>query len=181
MPLALFKRSRSQANIAALYGVIVAQARQRVFYADYGVPDTLAGRFDMIVLHLALVLRRLRADGESGRQIGQSVFDAFCTDMDNNLRELGISDVGVPRRMRRFGEAFYGRAEAYDNALNAAGDDLLTEALRRNVFSEEAAGKPERLARYVRESERGLRGGATESIACGDVRFPDAAEFTVRS
>src|SRR6476661_990187 len=107
MPLALFRRARSDGTITTLYGAIVAQAREPVFYRDYGVPDTQDGRFDMIVLHLALVLRCLRQADLGSSPLAQGLFDTFCTDMDHNLREQGLSDAAVPRRMRAFGEAFY--------------------------------------------------------------------------
>src|SRR5262249_18838863 len=117
----LFRRDPQAATIAALYGAIVAQARNPAFYLEYGVPDTPEGRFDMIVLHLALVCRRLgRAQGPDqapARSVSQAVFDMFCRDMDHNLREMGVSDIGVPKKMRKLGEAFYGRLDAYDRAL----------------------------------------------------------------
>ena len=98
--------------------MIVAQARSAAFYTDYGVPDTVLGRFDLIVLHL--VLARLDGDGSSARGIGQKLFDLFCPDLDANLREMGVGDLAVPRRMQNFGEAFYGRQGAYLAALQAA-------------------------------------------------------------
>src|SRR5213078_333931 len=122
-------------TIAALYGAIVAQARDPRFYEAYRVPDTVLGRFDLIVLHLARVLRRLREGNRAARTIAQGVFDEFCRDMDHSLREMGISDPGVPRQMRKVGEAFYGRAQAYDAALAAGGEDTLAQALARNVYA----------------------------------------------
>src|SRR4051812_40435606 len=116
-------------TIAALYGAIVAQARDARFYEAYAVPDTVLGRLDLIVLHLALVLRRLREADAVMRTLAQKVFDTFCRDMDHNLREMGISDPGVPREMQKVGEAFYGRAQAYDAALAAHGDGALAQAL----------------------------------------------------
>src|SRR5262245_47652746 len=95
----------SAATIEALYGMIVAQARLPVFYADFGVPDTVNGRFDMILMHLWLVLRRLHAVGDTAT--AQGLFDHFCSDMDANLREMGVGDLTVPKRMTKFGEAFY--------------------------------------------------------------------------
>ena len=90
-------------TIAALYGAIVAQARDPRFYESYEVPDTVLGRFDLIVLHLALVLRRLREGDAAMSGLAQGVFDAFCRDMDHNLREMGVSDQGVPLQMCRVG------------------------------------------------------------------------------
>src|SRR5947209_5157920 len=94
-------RSRTpKPTIAVLYGAIVAQARDPRFYEAYRVPNTVLGRFDLIVLHLALVLRRLHPDAAT-RILAQDVFDAFCRSMEHNLREMGISDPGVPRQMQK--------------------------------------------------------------------------------
>src|SRR5207253_5630201 len=145
-------------TIAALYGAIVAQARDARFYEAYAVPDTVLGRFDLIVLHLALVLRRLREGNRTMRTLAQGVFDEFCRDMDRNLREMGISDPGVPRQMQKVGEAFYGRAQAYDTALAASGEEALAQALIRNVYAG-ATGHDmaaARLAAYVREAAEAL-------------------------
>src|SRR4051812_22915736 len=84
-------------TIEAIYGMIVAQAREPVFYRTLGVPDTVEGRFDMVLLHLWLVLRRLR-ESEGGVALSQALFDHFCADMDANLRELGVGDLTVPKR-----------------------------------------------------------------------------------
>ena len=108
----LFRRRVRPDTISTLYGTIVAQARLPCFYREYGVPDTVNGRFDLLVLHLALVLDRL-ADESQLRELGQALFDHFCSDMDRNLREMGIGDLSVPKHMQRVGEAFYGRARAY--------------------------------------------------------------------
>jgi cytochrome b pre-mRNA-processing protein 3 len=112
------------------------------------------GRFDMIVLHVALFFRRVRKEAEPVRALGQGVFDRFCADMEHNFREIGLSDVAIPKEMRRVGEAYYGRAAAYDRAL--AGDDQtgLTEALARNVFADatrvDAFPNPPRSRRWLR-------------------------------
>ncbi len=177
MILSLFRRDRRANTISALYGMIVAQARLPCFYRDYAVPDTVNGRFDLIVLHLALALGRLLPDPEL-KAVGQGVFDRFCEDMDSNLREMGISDVKVPKEMRRMGEAYYGRAQAYDTAL-AAGDggEGLVEALSRNLYS----GSPpdtavvRRLAAYMQEAVGGLRTQASAALAAGTIAFPDPA------
>jgi cytochrome b pre-mRNA-processing protein 3 len=171
----VFARHQQADTIRALYGVIVAQARAPSFYATYLVPDTVGGRFDMIVLHLALVLRRLRREPAELGALGQSVFDLFCTDMDHSLREMGVGDLAVPKHMRRLGEAFYGRASAYDRALDAEGEEVLAPTLARNVFSTEGATSPGavRLATYVRAAEAGLNSQPGAAIATGVLRFPD--------
>jgi cytochrome b pre-mRNA-processing protein 3 len=166
----LFRRPNR--SIATLYGAIVAQARDARFYEAYGVPDTVLGRFDLIILHLALVLRRLR---EGNAALAQGVFDEFCRDMDHNLREMGIGDQGVPVHMRRVGEAFYGRAQAYEAALGAPGEGALAEALARNVYAE--AVEPDvaalRLAAYVRQAAAALDSQLLDELARGVVRFPE--------
>lgn len=156
-----------------LYAIVVEQARQTAFYAAGGVPDTMEGRFDMIVLHLCLVLRRLRGEDGALMRAGQAVFNAFCADMDGNLREMGVGDLAVPKRMKKFGEAFYGRAAAYDEALNAQGDAALRAALVRNVFGDsDAADHADVLARYVRKVDRQLAVLPRETLAASKWHFP---------
>ncbi len=153
MILKLFRPSPPVRNIRDLYGAIVAQARLPVFYSGYGVPDTVEGRFDLIVLHLVLVLARIgQPDGrDAARVIGQKLFDEFCRDLDDNLREMGVGDLTVPKKMRNFAEAFYGRQAAYLAALAAADPRELENALARNIFDGAAAGGgPARLSAYVR-------------------------------
>jgi cytochrome b pre-mRNA-processing protein 3 len=150
----LFKRPATTpgsppATIDAIYGMIVAQARLPVFYRDYGVPDTVNGRFDMIVLHLWMVLRRFRAVGVE--DVPQALMDRFCSDLDGNLREMGVSDLTVPKKMLGFAGAFYGRSAAYDAAF-AAGNDQLADALARNVLVSEDAARAAPLAAYVRQA-----------------------------
>lgn len=166
---------RPDPSIAALYGAIVAQARDARFYGAYGVPDTVLGRFELIVLHLALVFRRLRAGDAPLLKLAQGVFDEFCRDMDHNLREMGISDQGVPRQMRRVGEAFYGRAQAYDAALGEHGNESMTQALARNVYPEVADAQvpAAQLAGYVRQAAGDLDGQPLADLARGMLRFPE--------
>jgi len=176
----LFRRS-PKSTIAALYGAIVAQARTPRFYQDYAVPDTVTGRFDMVLLHVVLVLGRLRACTPQHRalaqELSQALFDAFCRDMDHNLREMGISDQGVPREMRRVGEAFYGRAQAYEAALVEGHDEMLRQALARNVYADTPTdeGAVAALATYVRQAARALGEQAFDLAANGVVRFPEPA------
>jgi cytochrome b pre-mRNA-processing protein 3 len=179
----LFRRDPQAASITALYGAIVAQARHPRFYVDFGVPDTPEGRFDMIVLHLALVCRRLgRAEGADqgpARGVSQAIFDMFCRDMDHNLREMGVGDLGVPKKMQKLGEAFYGRLDAYDRALVVAGDAELAAALGRNILGEGApAVEAQQLAAYVRTAANDLAASSVADIGGGKLRFPDPAKIT---
>jgi cytochrome b pre-mRNA-processing protein 3 len=175
----LFRRGpQAGSTIAALYGAIVAQARSPAFYLNYGVPDTPEGRFDMIVLHLALVCRRLgRGEGPdqaSGAALSQQVFDMFCRDMDHNLREMGVGDLSVPKKMQKLGEAFYGRLDVYDGALASAANEKLAAALARNVLGEGApAATARRLAAYVRAAAQRLDAMSIADFGHGDLGFPD--------
>lgn len=183
MILRPFRRSAENRTIASLYGMIVAQARSAAFYVDYEVPDTMQGRFDLIVLHLVLLLRRFAREeatgrGLGGRELGQRLFDAFCRDLDGNLREMGIGDLAVPKHMRRFGEAFYGRQVAYVAALDAADERDFENALARNIFP--GAGidtRAARLARYARAVVRELDAQEDSALNRGEVIFPSPEVF----
>ncbi len=198
MILPRFRRGSHNRNIHALYGMIVAQARSAVFYTGYGVPDTVQGRFDLIVLHLILLLSRLGRENEAGsklgpnpppslrpslqrsigRNLGQLLFDVFCRDLEDNLREMGVGDLAVPREMRRFGEAFYGRQAAYRAALAAADQRELEKALARNIFG--AVGvdhRAARLARYARAAVTRLDTEEEDALIAGKAVFPNPEAF----
>ena len=182
MILRPFRRSAENRTIASLYGMIVAQARSAAFYADYGVPDTVQGRFDLIVLHLVLLLRRLArndgpARGLAGRNLGQRLFDTFCRDLDGNLREMGIGDLAVPKHMRRFAEAFYGRQAAYLAALDAADERDFENALARNILQNMGFDRAARLAHYARAVVRQLDAEAEDALLRGEVAFPKPEGF----
>jgi cytochrome b pre-mRNA-processing protein 3 len=168
----LFRRSARTGTISALYGAIVAQARLPGFYRDYAVPDTVEGRFELIVLHLALVLDRL-AEEPALRALGQGVFDLFCQDMDHNLREMGVGDLTVPKQMRRMGGAFYDRAQAYREAIAEAGDEALAEILTRNIYVGAASQQAHRLAAYMREAVGHVKASDQATLAAASLRFPE--------
>jgi cytochrome b pre-mRNA-processing protein 3 len=174
MILRRFRANSRGRNIAALYGAIVAQARSPAFYMSYGVADSVEGRFDLIVLHLVLLLARLDRGEGAERGVGQELFDVFCRDLDANLREMGVGDLAVPKRMRRFGEAFYGRQAAYLAAITAPGERELEMALARNIFAGADAGRGTiRLARYARTALRQFEAQEEEALLRGDVVFPE--------
>jgi cytochrome b pre-mRNA-processing protein 3 len=158
MVLGLFTRPKPVASVEVVYGDIVAAARLPALYTAMGVPDTVMGRFDSLVLHLALVLRRLRALPAPADALSQELIDRFFKDLDSALREIGIGDVSVPKKVRALGEAFYGRAAIYDEALLPdAPADALEQALARNVLGREQ--EPElatALAQHVRTLARAI-------------------------
>jgi cytochrome b pre-mRNA-processing protein 3 len=170
----LFRRPHGGDSIERLYGAIVAQARDPGFYAELGVPDTVGGRFEMIVLHVVLFFRRVRREPNPTKALGQAVFDRFCKDMEHNLREMGVSDLSLPTNMRRLGEAFYGRAASYEQGLAAGDEQALAAALARNVLAQDhpEAGDAARLAAYVCAAAAGLVRQDTAAFAQGIVRFP---------
>jgi len=133
--LGLFGRKPHERAGFDLYGAAVAAARQPRFFAELGVPDTLDGRFDLVSLHVALLIRRLRRDPDAaGPKLAQAVFDAMFADMDVNLREMGVGDLVVGKRVKRMWEAFHGRAAAYESAVDAGDVAALAEALARNIW-----------------------------------------------
>lgn len=179
MKSGLFRRIPRPDSIDAVYGTIVAQARSPAFYRNYGVPDTVSGRLELILIHTFLFLRRTRAGSGALRRMGQGVFDLFCGDMDANLREMGVGDLAVPKQMRRIGEAFYGRARVYEAALAGDDEQALAEALLRNVF----AGQPQppegaqRLAGYIKAADVQLARVEDANLALGRIGFPDPETF----
>ena len=175
----LFPRDPRQDSIHALYGAIVAQARAPVFYRGYGVPDTVTGRLEMIIIHAFLFSRRARNRTESMRRLGQCVFDRFCDDMDANLREMGVGDLAVPKHMQRIGEAFYGRASAYDAALATPQNDALAQALTRNVFAEglHYPESAQRLAAYIEAADLQLARQEDKDLVQGRISFPNPETF----
>ena len=157
-------------TIEAIYGMIVTQAREPIFYRDLGVPDTVEGRFDLVLLHLWLLLRRLRTAENSGA-LSQALFNRFCEDMDDNLREMGVGDLAVPKRMQAFGEAFYGRARAYDQAVEEGGE-ALASAICRNILNGAEIEQARRLAAYARTVEGDLSGTDEVSLLRAAFKFP---------
>ena len=171
----LIRRHPRSDTISTLYGMIVAQARMPCFYRDYSVADTLNGRFDLIVLHLTLFLHRLANEAPAHKALGQGVFDHFCRNMDDNLREMGVGDLAVPRKMRRIGAAYYQGSRAYEAALAAGGAEALADAIAANVEAAPAPGRvaAARLAAYMNEALRQLEKQSCEGFERGELCFPD--------
>jgi len=161
-----------EGTIERIYGAVVAQARRPAFYLRLAVPDTLDGRFDMIALHVFLVMRRFKTEGQEGRALSQALTDRFFADLDRSLREMGAGDLGVGRRVKAMAKAFYGRVVAYEAALNA-GDAALREALARNLYGTVAA--PDEtvaaMASYVRDAAAALAAQGFGAIALGTIAF----------
>lgn len=158
----LFRKSAAPDAAGDAYRAIVAQSRRERFYAEWGVPDTVTGRFDMISLHLVLALRRLRAD-EAGRKLAQAIVDVFFSDMDGSLRELGVTDIGVPNKIKKIGNVFYGLVGALDEALASGQPAIVAAVLRRNIQNVPEAGI-ESLADYLLTETQRLAALSTEDL-----------------
>ncbi len=172
MIFGLWRSRKDEARVLPIYSGIVAQARQPVFYAGLGVPDTLEGRYDMLMLHAWLYMRRLNGEDEPAREIARKVIDLMFDDMDTSLREMGVGDLSVPKKIKKMAQAFYGRASAYDTALDEGGD-ALAEAVRRNVFAGEGrAEDASALATYIHQAIAALAAQPTQDLVGGGPVFP---------
>jgi cytochrome b pre-mRNA-processing protein 3 len=180
----LFKKDPMKAPARKVYLAFVEAARRPFLFGEQGAPDTVDGRFDVIVLHSVLVFRRLRTQGEAAKHFNQLIFDIMFDDMDAALREMGTGDLSVGKRIKEMGEAFYGRFSAYDPALDAGDADALALVLERNLFAPDGEAEPpvqagpaaERIAQYALAAERYLADQDAAAILNGaPPRFPAAA------
>jgi cytochrome b pre-mRNA-processing protein 3 len=172
----LFRRDSRRVTIATLYERVATASRQPDLFLRLGIPDTLEGRFESLALHMILVLRALRRMPAPADEVAKDLTDALFRDLDASLREMGVGDTAVPKRMKRLGEAFYGRARAYDGPLEAADEEALAGALGRNAGGGEAPARP--LARYALAADRLLTGADLEAILREGPAFPQPAAFS---
>lgn len=154
-----------------LHQSILNQALRPELYGAFGGKDTFSGRFEMTAVHAALVFRRLRDLGPAGQALAQESFDALFDGFDDALREIGTGDLSVGRKIRKMGEAFYGRAKAYDSALapDAPPGEFAAAIARNFVVQEETA---ERLARYLRSAEDALMRHTEVQLLSGEANWP---------
>lgn len=173
--LTRLKRWRDRHQKArSLYGSIVTQARSRGFYAHWGVPDTAEGRFEMIALHLVVVLHRLGQAGQPGQRLARSLTETFAVDLDDNLREMAVGDLAVPRHVKRAVGALHERHAGYRAALEAPGDEPLTVAIRSRL---EAAGVTEgldarQICAYIRRARHRLDLLPGDEVVAGRIAWP---------
>jgi cytochrome b pre-mRNA-processing protein 3 len=175
MILSLFKKSRGEPSVERVYAAIVAASRVPALYSTMGVPDTVMGRFESLGLVLSLTLRRLKQLPPPANSLAQELVDRFFAGLDSAMREIGIGDVSVPKKVKKLGQAFYGRLGAYDAALaeGAAADDL-EKALARNVLEmPDQPGLAAALARHVRALAARLDAAGIDDILAGQVFQPE--------
>jgi cytochrome b pre-mRNA-processing protein 3 len=171
--LGLGRRARRERTGFSLYTAAVTAARDPYLFTEIGAPDTLDGRFDIIGVYAFLAIQRLKREPEPGPELAQALFDAMFSDMDINLRELGVGDMVVGKRVRAMWEAFHGRALAYATAMEAA--------LARNVWRGLAPpeGSAAALVRLVLAQEACLTAQSMDKLREGDIHFLPAQEACV--
>jgi cytochrome b pre-mRNA-processing protein 3 len=175
--MGLRRANRHERAGFALYTAAVTAARQPYLYESLGVPDTLDGRFDLIALHAFLLINRLQEEAAPGPALAQAVFDAMFSDMDTNLREIGVSDLRVGKRVRAMWEAFHGRSKAYAEAMQAGDHAALAAALARNVWRGAAPdASPGALARLVLAQATYLADQPIAALESGTAQFLPAEE-----
>ena len=173
--LSFFSRGPDRSRHGAwIYNALVEQARREQFYAAMDVPDTIDGRFDLIVLHAGLYLPRLKSVRTEGKPLAQATFDQMFANMEQNLRELGNGDMSVPKKMKGMVQAFYGRATAYDTALKGGDVAALRAALHRNVYrgADVSTTQLDALATYVRAASEALQAAEDTDIVSGTFAWP---------
>lgn len=176
--LGWFKRNAQLRRIGQhVYEGIVAAARREVFFRDMGIPDTMEGRFEAIVLHMFMVLERLKQEGEPGQRVGQAVLESLIADMDDALRQIGIGDMGVPRRVKRAAGAVRERVRDYGGATDGLERGLLRHVwgLESGTDAAEAMGHAARLASYVRAGLAALDRQPAEALYRDGPTFPEPA------
>ncbi len=176
MPFARWRARRANADlIEQIHGKIVAAARRPALYVRFGVADSFDGRFEMTALHAGLIMRRLNAIPAIGGEMAQDLADCVFSHFDDALREMGVGDVSVPKRMKRLAEAFYGRNKAYAEALEKTDAAALALALARNVYGAASLAEAplaKALAQAVREADNSLGRLPQDEIAGARFAFP---------
>jgi cytochrome b pre-mRNA-processing protein 3 len=169
----LFRQRGPQVVGRRLYDSAVERARQPRLYTDFAVPDTVEGRFELYSLHVIVLLHRLKGQGPQAAETAQALFDTYVSQLDHALREIGVGDLSVAKKMRKLGEAFYGRAKAFEAALETS-DGELEALIGRTVFeADPAAARVEALAAYVRKAVAALAAQPLVAVLEGRVEWPD--------
>lgn len=172
----LKQRAVTRRTSREVYGSIVTQARRETFYREWGVPDTMEGRVEMIILHTALVLERLGREGPDALAWGQALTEAYIADIDDALRQIGTGDMGVPRRVKKAAAALRERRLAYSKALSGDDQNALAGAVRGFVYSdaEGSSLRPDAasaFATYIRGVSEDLAAVPHKALLAGAISF----------
>jgi cytochrome b pre-mRNA-processing protein 3 len=173
----IFHRFRRRGAVMSVYNRIVERARDPLFFADWGVPDTLDGRFEMLSMHAFLVFHRLKTDSAMTEAFAQDLFDVMFADLDRGMREMGATDLGVGRHVKAMARGLYGRVAAYERGLSD-GDAVLEDALRRNLYGT-ARPEPRQLAmvgQYLKRQSAALKSAPISVFLAGEVPFAAISE-----
>lgn len=180
----LRRQSRPSRVASKIYGLIVTASRQPELYERGRIADTPDGRFESIALHTVLILDRLLADGKDGAVLARALVEAVISDFDDQLREMGVSDMAVPKRVKKAAAALHDRLVAYRPGLTAADAALLTTAFRTNgLLSESHSAEPESqewpsLAVHAISVHKALSTQSSRSVLDGQINFPEYAPQT---
>jgi cytochrome b pre-mRNA-processing protein 3 len=160
-----------------IYDAIVAQSRNPNFYIRCGVPDTLSGRFDMLVIHMFVVLQILKLGGREGQLLAQEIVEAFIREMDTMVRDLGVSDRNVPKEVRKIAQLFYGQLLAYSTALQRNDSKGLASEVWKSFQSADGASQQpvasDSLATYIQQSIKAIQEMPLNMLLQGNIRFAD--------
>lgn len=171
----LFRKTRSSEAVDELYRRVSVAARHPALYLRFGVPDTVEGRFESLALHLVLVLRRLRRLPSPADEIGQELVEAFFRQVDASLREMGVGDMGVPKRMKKLAQSFYSRAATYDVSLDRGDQAALAESFAANFMKSGEAAQA--LARYAAANDEALGQDTLDTLLSNGPSFVDPDAF----
>lgn len=176
--LSAFFKNSTQPAPQQLYGSLMTHARSHAFFTDFGVPDSVMGRFDVLSLHIYLLARRLRREGTPiAQDLSQEVFDLYVYDVERALRELGIGDTSVPKKKKKMIRSFYGQIDDFDEAINKSDKNTVMEKVGERYLSETENPNPEVLANYMLETEQHLEAQEIKSILSGEVTWLPAESF----
>jgi cytochrome b pre-mRNA-processing protein 3 len=171
----LFRPNPTRERGRALYAAVVEQSRTPGLYGALGAPDTVEGRFEIYSLHVVLVLDRLKQAGPEAKVVSQALFDTYVKALDHALRELGVGDLSVGRKMRKLGEAFYGRVKSYQTAFAALPETTaLRDLLTRTVYAEADPAHAPALVDYVTAQRAHLADQPLEQILAGKLDWRPA-------
>jgi cytochrome b pre-mRNA-processing protein 3 len=166
-------RKSTKGAARRLYDEAVAQGRRPALYARLGAPDTVEGRFEILTLHVILLIDRLRAEGAAAAQLRQALFDVYVGDLDGALREMSVGDLAVGKRMKALGGAFYGRARAYEAAFQRLPDlAMIEEVVARTILDGVDAADPAPLAAYLTRRRESLAACETATLLKGRAGWP---------
>lgn len=171
----LKERTKQRLMAADLYGAIVTAARDPAIFRDHGVADDPMGRLESILLHMALVIERLTAEGPPGQALAQALAEAYVTDMDDSMREIGIGDMGVPRRVKQAAGALFERHRAYAAALANPDDGELPRVIARHLHGRDPGPEAAALATYARGVHGALARQTGATLLAGTVELPAAS------